>query len=415
MPLRRRRRGCACAGAVVSIRLPFRGRACWRPANKARRGVVDNDASGRARGPHWTPTGPSRAMGPRGRRSRYLGPGTLVPVPWPRPRRRPSCGNGEAPRDTVHRKAPDPLSRAAGSLCRSSYRASRQASAAFRPSSRTIRSHSRCSGVSAALMIAPRSTPASTAARNPATSMARLSIAFVGAITSGGVRASRSASTSTSSARRSAGTTRLTSPMRRASWASMRSPVSSSSRVAFWPTRNGIRSVTGAEPYRISGSPSCVPSAATTRSQAIASSSAPARQYPWTCAITGFGQRQTERVTATSRASTARQPTGPAGGCSTSSFRSYPAEKARPAPAMATTRTRGSAAASAIAASSEPTSSSLSALSFAGRLSTRRTPHGVGSRRRTGSDDGPGVLMRAPPRRPGHRPRRSRTAWRSPG
>ena len=37
----------------------------------------------------------------------------------------------------------------------------------MRPSRRTISSHSRCSGVSAALMIAPRSMPASTASRKP--------------------------------------------------------------------------------------------------------------------------------------------------------------------------------------------------------------------------------------------------------
>ena len=73
----------------------------------------------------------------------------------------------------------------------------------MRPSRRTISSHSRCSGVSAALMIAPRSRPASTASRKPAASMARLSIRLVGPMTSGGVRARRSARASTSAASRS--------------------------------------------------------------------------------------------------------------------------------------------------------------------------------------------------------------------
>ena len=57
----------------------------------------------------------------------------------------------------------------------------------------------------------------------------------------GRVRAMRSASASTSAASPSAGTTRFTSPIRSASAASTRSPVNSSSRVFFWPTRYGIR------------------------------------------------------------------------------------------------------------------------------------------------------------------------------
>ena len=90
--------------------------------------------------------------------------------------------------------------------------------------------------------------PASIASRKPIASIARLSMRLVGAMTSGGVRAIRSARASTSAASPSAGTTRFTSPIRSASTASTRSPVNSSSRVFFWPTRYGMRSATGAEP-----------------------------------------------------------------------------------------------------------------------------------------------------------------------
>ena len=62
-----------------------------------------------------------------------------------------------------------------------------------------------------------RSRPISTACANPAASIARFSISFVGAMTSGSTRARRSARASTSAARRSAGTTRLTRPIRSAS------------------------------------------------------------------------------------------------------------------------------------------------------------------------------------------------------
>ena len=66
--------------------------------------------------------------------------------------------------------------------------------------------------------------------------------------------------------------------------------------------------VTGAEPKRISGSPSRASSEATTRSQAIASSRPPARAKPWTWAMTGFEQRQIASVAATSSARIVRQP-----------------------------------------------------------------------------------------------------------
>ena len=56
------------------------------------------------------------------------------------------------------------------------------------------------------------------------------------------------------------------------------SPVNSSSLVFFWPSRKGINSVTGPDPYRISGSPKRPLSVLMIMSQAIASSQPPARQ-----------------------------------------------------------------------------------------------------------------------------------------
>ena len=55
------------------------------------------------------------------------------------------------------------------------------------------------------------------------------------------------------------------------------------------PISQGMTIVTTPEPNRISGSPNKASSAATARSHIIMRSHPPARQYPWTCAITGLG------------------------------------------------------------------------------------------------------------------------------
>ena len=82
--------------------------------------------------------------------------------------------------------------------------------------------------------------------------------------------------------------------------------MNSSSFVFFWPSTNGIKSVTGPEPKRISGSPRRASSLATMRSHAIASSQAPPRHQPRTAAIVGFGRLQSFIVTSTSFASSSR-------------------------------------------------------------------------------------------------------------
>ncbi len=148
----------------------------------------------------------------------------------------------------------------------------------------------------------------------------------------------------------------------------MESPVNSSSFVFFWPSTNGISSVTGPEPNRISGSPNFASSVATMRSQAIASSHAPPRHQPRTAAITGFGRLQTRIVTSMSCASSSRQPRAPSMPDSFSGEMSKPAENARPAPVSTTTLTSSSASARPSASWSPATISRLIALSLSGRL-----------------------------------------------
>ena len=140
-----------------------------------------------------------------------------------------------------------------------------------------------------------------------------------------------------------AGTTRLTMPRRCAVAASMRSsPSRMISLACLGPVSHGSSMVTIPAPNLSSGSPKMASSAAMVRSQASASSNAPARQAPWTAAIVGLGQCQNRIVVRKSRSRISRQASGPLGRRSICSFRSKPEENALPAPLITTARTSAS-------------------------------------------------------------------------
>ncbi len=94
---------------------------------------------------------------------------------------------------------------------------------------------------------------ASIAWRKPATSSARFTARFVVWITNGSFLAICSASASVASSSWSRGTTRFTSPRRRASSAGIRSsPVNNSSFAVRTPTTHGRNIETTPEPNRTS-------------------------------------------------------------------------------------------------------------------------------------------------------------------
>ena len=119
-------------------------------------------------------------------------------------------------------------------------------------------------------------------------------------------------------------------------------------------------------PFRIPLVAKRASAAATARSQAATSWQPAAVAMPWTEAITGWGASCTASINFSQvrkivRSSSSVRPT--------SSFRSWPAEKARPAPLMTMTETSSRAPWRSSSAISSRISATESALSLSGRLS----------------------------------------------
>ena len=132
-------------------------------------------------------------------------------------------------------------------------------------------------------------------------------------------------------------------PRRCAVAASIRSsPSRMISLACFGPTSQGSSMVTMPAPNLSSGSPNTASSAAMLRSQASASSNAPARHGPWIAAMVGLEQCQNRIVVRKSRSRISRHASAPLGRRSICSFRSKPEEKPRPAPLSTTARTSAS-------------------------------------------------------------------------
>ena len=166
------------------------------------------------------------------------------------------------------------------------------------------------------------------------------------------------------------GTTRLISPICRASAALTLSRPSRMISLAFLgPTIQGSSRQTMPAPKRSSGSPKRAFSEAMVISQAIASSQAPARAGPCTAATVGFSRCQKAMQASKSRCSTGRQASTPCGGSSAWALRSKPLENALPAPVSTTAWTASSPAARAAAALSSSNISWSMALSRSGRFS----------------------------------------------
>jgi hypothetical protein len=106
---------------------------------------------------------------------------------------------------------------------------------------------------------------------------------------------------------------------------------------------------------------------------------------PFTAATTGFSQLRIVRTQVPTHAYGSSRSTRVDVGSDGGSERSRPAQKARPAPVMTTTRTASSAAASATAEESDVASASFTAFSLSARSSVIvRTPSVVVSIRRCG-------------------------------
>ena len=138
------------------------------------------------------------------------------------------------------------------------------------------------------------------------------------------------------------------------------------------PTTAGSRDeppTSGIRPTRVSGSPSIASSAATRRSQASASSSAPPMQAPCTWHTVGLAiSSHRFQVSRISRRK-ARRFSG-AWERPTRSEKSIPEENIGPSPRITTQRTSGSLAAALSATPSAWTSSPFNALRFSGRSRT---------------------------------------------
>ncbi len=189
-------------------------------------------------------------------------------------------------------------------------------------------------------------------------------------MSSGDFAASFAAQSATAASNAPGATTRLTIPSRCASCASMRSPSSSSSVIFLRPTLRPINAaiMNPNRPTLISGVPNVACSLATTRSQASASPSAPARTWPRAAQMTGLPSspisvnRRGKRSLAAWRCTSGTSAAKP--------VRSPPLEKTVACvEASTTTRTASSARATASASSSSSSSASESALRVSGRSS----------------------------------------------
>ena len=171
-----------------------------------------------------------------------------------------------------------------------------------------------------------------------------------------------------------AGTSRSASPIRSASAAFTRRPVSSRSAARPTPSRrmdSWVPPQPGTRPTVASGSPNCAVSSATTRSQFSASSQPPPRAYPCTAAITGCGSRSSSPNAVRN---TARWASHCASVISCRSLRSAPTQKARSPVAVSTTaRTPVSGASSAQVCANRTSITVFSAFSASGRSSTIST------------------------------------------
>ncbi len=237
------------------------------------------------------------------------------------------------------------------------------------------------SGEPAPSMARSISSAASSASSMPCASIARLMARLVCLTSSGSMAAMWRASRSAVSSSSAAGTTRLIMPISRARAALSRSsPVRMISLATLGPTIHGRIITTMPAPNFSSGSPKKASSAAIVRSQASASSQAPARQGPRTAAIVGFGQCQKRITVSKSLRRIGCHCSTPVGRRSICSFRSKPEENAAPAPRTMMARTSGARSASSRA---WPISSSMawfSALARSGRLSVMRaTPSRISS------------------------------------
>ena len=185
-----------------------------------------------------------------------------------------------------------------------------------------------------------------------------------------------------------AGTTRVTKPRRSASAAPTRRPVSTSSIARALPTaraRRWVPPAPGMIPRLISGWPKVASSAATSMSQAMASSAPPPSAKPRTAAIVGVAT-----------AATRSQPRSPgeaarlAGVCAASSATSAPAAKARvPAPVITIAPQDGSASSSSTTSARRSRSAKLRALRARGRFSVTRATPPTSSGGSTGDPSGP--------------------------
>ena len=177
------------------------------------------------------------------------------------------------------------------------------------------------------------------------------------------------ASSAVASASRGSGTTRLISPMRWASVASIMSPVSNISRACLGATVR-VRATIGVEQNRPMFTPGVAKrddSPATARSQLATSWHPAAVATPATCAITGRRRRVSCIITLEQRAKRRSRNSGSS--LERTSRRSCPAQNAGPAPVSTTTCTVGSASTSSSRAASASSMGSDRALRAAGRFS----------------------------------------------
>jgi len=194
-----------------------------------------------------------------------------------------------------------------------------------------------------------------------------------------------------------AGTTRFTRPMASASGAASGRGWRSSSRRSLPRTRSGRKVATsaGTKPIRTSVYWKVAPSAATTKSHAVASPQPPATQAPCTSATVSTSCRRSDSKSARSASESRRFASGVASWSEARCARSAPAEKCRPAPASRSARTPSARQSRAKRSPSAATIAGERALARAGSASTIRT---IAPSRCTST--GAGALTRAAPPAP---------------
>src|SRR5580704_9741941 len=265
------------------------------------------------------------------------------------------------------------LGKRAAHAVRSGNRASRQASAALRPSRRAISMNWVLSGEPAPSIARSMASPSSRASSILRASKDRLMARLVCLTRLGSIAAMWFAMASPARSSSADATMRLTMPTWYARAAAIRSsPNRMISLAILGPTTHGNIKATMPAPNLSSGSPKNASSAAMVMSQASASSQAPARHGPRTIAMVGSGKCQKRMMVSKSLRKIARQASTPTGRRSICSLRSKPDENAAPEPVTISARKPASRSISSSAVPISPSMAALSALARSGRARVRR-------------------------------------------